>query len=562
MVTKLIQFIHREVAGIHQAAYVLGVFALSSQLLGLLRDRLLAGLFGASRTLDVYYAAFRIPDLLFLTVASIVSLSVLLPFFVERLERDRETAKIFLDRVFSIFFLTVSVLSIVAFFAMPYVLPLIFPGFAGSDLAQAISLSRLLLLSPILLGISNLLAAVTQAHQRFLLYAISPLLYNLGIIAGGIAVFFEPSLGITGVVYGVLFGAVLHLVVQVPFVISKGFLPRFTFSWNTPEIWRVLFYSAPRRIALSINHIAIIFLISIASLMAEGSIAIFQFSFNLQSVSLSIIGASYSVAAFPALTRLFAKGDMQTFLQQFTTAARHIVFWALPLTALFIVLRAQIVRTILGSGSFDWADTRLTAAALALFIISLVFQALMLLFVRGYFAVGNTRTPFLINITSGAVMVVSAFGLWYLFEASVLFRTVLGTALRVTDLDGIIVLVLPLAYTLGFLLNGVLLWFWFERDFGHSLKGVFSSFWQSLAGAVLTGLTAYGSLQVLSGFFDLNTFLGIFLQGACAGLVGASAGLGVLWLLGSSELNELWSSLSRRFGRKNVVASGTDTLEN
>ncbi|MEX1087022.1 MAG: lipid II flippase MurJ, partial [Candidatus Paceibacterota bacterium] len=115
MVTKLIQFIHREVAGIHQAAYVLGVFALSSQLLGLLRDRLLAGLFGASRTLDVYYAAFRIPDLLFLTVASIVSLSVLLPFFVERLERDRETAKIFLDRVFSIFFLTVSVLSIVAF---------------------------------------------------------------------------------------------------------------------------------------------------------------------------------------------------------------------------------------------------------------------------------------------------------------------------------------------------------------------------------------------------------------------------------------------------------------
>ncbi|MEX1086901.1 MAG: lipid II flippase MurJ, partial [Candidatus Paceibacterota bacterium] len=273
-------------------------------------------------------------------------------------------------------------------------------------------------------------------------------------------------------------------------------------------------------------------------------------------------GASYSVAAFPALTRLFAKGDMQTFLQQFTTAARHIVFWALPLTALFIVLRAQIVRTILGSGSFDWADTRLTAAALALFIISLVFQALMLLFVRGYFAVGNTRTPFLINITSGAVMVVSAFGLWYLFEASVLFRTVLGTALRVTDLDGIIVLVLPLAYTLGFLLNGVLLWFWFERDFGHSLKGVFSSFWQSLAGAVLTGLTAYGSLQVLSGFFDLNTFLGIFLQGACAGLVGASAGLGVLWLLGSSELNELWSSLSRRFGRKNVVASGTDTLEN
>ncbi|MEX0930052.1 MAG: lipid II flippase MurJ [Candidatus Paceibacterota bacterium] len=561
MVNKILRLIHREIAGIHQAAYILGIFALSSQLLGLFRDRLLAGFFGASRTLDIYYAAFRIPDFLFLTVASIVSLSVLLPFFVERLADNRERARVFLDRAFSIFFLTVVSLSALSFFLMPYVIPVVFPGFGGDDLSQVVSLSRLLLLSPIILGLSNLLAAVTQAYQRFLLYAISPLLYNVGIICG--AIFLYPSFGIVGVVYGVIAGAVLHLAVQIPFVFSRGFLPRFTLGWNTPEIRSVLFNSAPRRIALSINHIAIIFLLSIASLMAEGSIAIFQFSFNLQSVSLSIIGASYSVAAFPALTRLFSKGDMPTFLRQFTTAARHIVFWALPLTALFIVLRAQIVRTVLGSGRFDWADTRLTAAALAIFIVSLVFQALMLLFVRGYFAVGNTRTPFFINIFSGGVIVAAGFGLWYLFEASEMFRALLGGVLRVDDLDGIVVLVLPLAYTLGFLVNGVLLWVFFERDFGHRLHGVFSSFWQSAAGAVLTGVTTYGALQVLSGIFDLNTFMGIFLQGAFAGAVGAGVGLGVLWALGSRELEELFGSLSRRFGRKtNVVASGTETLEN
>ncbi|MEX1027579.1 MAG: lipid II flippase MurJ [Candidatus Paceibacterota bacterium] len=561
MVNKLIKLIHREIAGIHQAAYILGIFALSSQLLGLFRDRLLAGFFGASRTLDIYYAAFRVPDFLFLTVASIVSLSVLLPFFVERLTDSPERAKLFLDRAFSAFFMIVIGLSVVAYFAMPYVVPYVFPGFQTGELDQVVSLSRLLLLSPILLGISNLFAAVTQAYQRFLLYAISPLLYNVGIIAG--VLFLYPTFGITGVVYGVIAGAVLHAAVQVPFVVSKGFFPRFTLGWNVPDVRRVLFTSAPRRIALSINHIAIIFLLSIASLMAEGSIAIFQFSFNLQSVSLSIIGASYSVAAFPALTRLFSKGDMPTFLRQFTTAARHIVFWALPLTALFIVLRAQIVRTVLGSGRFDWADTRLTAAALAIFIVSLVFQALMLLFVRGYFAVGNTRTPFWINIFSGAVIVVSGFGLWYLFEASAVFRSALGGILRVSDLDGIAVLVLPLAYTLGFLVNGALLWFFFERDFGHRIQGVFSSFWQSLAGATLTGVTAYGVLQVLSTVFDLNTFIGIFLQGAIAGCVGASVGLGVLWSLGSRELAELYSSLSRRFGRKtNVVTAGAETLEN
>lgn len=559
MVRKIIQLIHREIAGVHQAAYVLGIFAVSSQLLGLFRDRLLAHLFGASQTLDIYYAAFRIPDVLFLTIASIVSISVLIPFFINRLERGHQEAKQFLNSIFSVFFVAIATICIIAYLLMPFLTSVLFPGFSAESVAEVTRLSRLLLLSPIFLGFSNLFATVTQTYQRFLLHAISPLVYNLGIIAG--AVFLAPMFGITGVVYGVLGGAFLHFAIQVPFSFSRGFFPRLQLRWPSPEIWRIVFHSAPRRIALSIHHIAVVFLLSLASFMAEGSIAIFQFSFNLQSVSLSVIGASYSVAAFPALTRLFSRGQKEEFKRRIITTARHIIFWSIPVAVLFIVLRAQIVRTILGSGRFDWDDTRLTAAALAIFIVSLVFQGLMLLLVRGYFATGNTRTPFLINIASGAVMIASSFGLWYVFKTSDTFRVLIETALRIEGIAGAAVLMLPLGYTIGFAVNGFLLWILFKRDFQLNLRSLASTVWQSSAAAVTAGIISYELLDVLDEVFNIQTLPGIFLQGLCAGLIGIGAGMVVLVVLRNREITELVTALRRKINGTQVITPESDTLD-
>ncbi|MBT4894909.1 oligosaccharide flippase family protein, partial [bacterium] len=395
MVRRIFNLIHKEINGLHEAAYLLGAFALLSQILALFRDRLLAHFFGAGAVLDTYYAAFRLPDIIFVAIASIVSVYVLIPFLAEKSSISKLKEKEFINTIFSAFFLIIITVSVIAFIFAPWLMKLFFPGLVDTaQFADLILLTRVLLLQPIFLGISNLFASITQIHRKFVLYALSPVLYNVGIIIG--IVFFYPSFGFMGLGLGVVLGAVLHLAIQIPFIVKNKFLPKITLSivgTRFNDVKKVIFLSLPRTLALSAHQISLLFLISFASLMASGSIAVFNLSFNLQSVPLTIIGVSYSVAAFPTLAKMFSNGQKKDFLEQVLTASKHIIFWSFPAIVLFIILRAQIVRVILGSGEFDWADTRLTAAALALFAVSIAAQGLVLLFVRGYYAAGNTKKP-------------------------------------------------------------------------------------------------------------------------------------------------------------------------
>src|SRR3990167_5363230 len=211
MVRAFLSAMGVEVRGMHQAAYLLALFALLSQLLALVRDRLLAASFGAGPTLDVYYAAFRVPDLLFATVASLLSLYALLPV-LSKLEQDGRGSAGFLSRVLLLFFAAMAVCAAVLFVLAPYLAPLVAPGLNSSTL---VTLMQILLLQPILLGASNIVASFTQLRHRFVLYSVSPLLYNVGIIFGIVVLY--PRLGLAGLGWGVVAGAALHLLVQLPY---------------------------------------------------------------------------------------------------------------------------------------------------------------------------------------------------------------------------------------------------------------------------------------------------------------------------------------------------------
>ena len=383
MVLRLQKILGASISNLHQAALVLGLSAVASQVLALLRDRIFAHIFGAGETLDIYYAAFKIPDLLFVSVASLVSMTVLIPYFSKELKANRESARYFLNSVFSVFLFTLILFGLIAFILMPRIAYLVAPGFTSSALGELIQLSRILLLSPLFLGLSGYLASIVHSFGKFIVYALSPILYNIGIIIG--ALFLYPAFGLSGLAFGVVLGAFLHFAIQWPTVRALGFAPRLTFKIWWPRVREVFTISIPRTLTIGMHQIVTLIFTAMASLISVGSIAIFNLSFNLQSVPLAIIGVSYSMAAFPTLSRYFSNNNLGAFVEQIATTARHIIFWTLPLSGLFIVLRAQIVRTLLGSGNFDWADTRLTAAALALFSISAVFQVLILLFVRGIF---------------------------------------------------------------------------------------------------------------------------------------------------------------------------------
>ncbi|GMQ95503.1 MAG: hypothetical protein BMS9Abin13_620 [Patescibacteria group bacterium] len=555
---RVLHILNKEFSGLHQAAFLLASFAILSQVLALVRDRLFAHSFGAGATLDIYYAAFRVPDLLYAVVASLVSAAVLIPFLINRMEEGRERAKKFLDGVFTTFLVAIVVISLVIFFLIPFLSEFLFPGFSGEERDTLIALTRILLLSPILFGISNLFGSVTQTFRRFFVYALAPVLYNVGIIFG--ILFLYPVFGIAGLGFGVVLGAFLHLSIQIPVVIKSGLAPHFSFSVNFREIKDIVLLSLPRTLGLSAHQLALLVLVSFASLMAEGSIAVFNLSFNLQSVPLSIIGVSYSVAAFPTLARLFSRNQVSKFVNNIVIALRHILFWSLPILVLFIVLRAQIVRTILGSGAFGWTDTMLTAAALALFAISLVAQSVVLLFVRGYYAAGNTKKPLLINVLSSLGIVAAAYALTSFFTNSDFFRYFTESLLRVEGIEGTVVLMLPLAYSIGMIANALLFLHLFKKDFGRLPAMLRRTFWHSFAGAIAMGFVAYQFLRVFDDIFNLNTFWGIFLQGLLSGLIGIFAGVLLLKLMGNKEVEEITKTIRSKFWKAKVIVPEKEEL--
>ncbi|OGI68412.1 hypothetical protein A2738_00795 [Candidatus Nomurabacteria bacterium RIFCSPHIGHO2_01_FULL_42_15] len=566
---RLFRIFGREYGSINQAALLLGVFALLSQILGLFRDRFIAHFIGPGALLDSYYAAFRIPDLIFISVASLASFTVIIPFIVARMDGDNVTdkARKYLNDIFTVFFTVMVLVSVIAFVLMPYLAPLIAPGFTPLMQAKVVLLSRIMLLSPILLGLSNLFGTVTQIFRRFFIYSLSPILYNVGIIIG--VLFLYPIFGIYGLALGVALGALMHFGIQALSASALGFVPRFSFgrspagealSVNFSDIKSSVLTSLPRTLGLAMNNIALISIISLASFLKSGSISIFNFAFNLQSVPLNIIGISYAVATFPVLAKSVSLGKMDEFKNHLKSSARAIVFWSLPVIFLFIVLRAQIVRVILGSGSFSWDNTRLVAASLAIFSVSILAQGMITLLSRAYYALGNTRRPLIINFFCAVVIVILSYVFMHFFQNIPFFRYFIESLFKVSDIPGTEVLMLPLAYSAGTILNSVLYWFFVRKDFMQGESFITKVFFQSLGAAFFLGGVSYFCLNIFSPIFGTTTFWGVFLQGFFSGIFGILAAILVLYLLKNEELRDIAKALHTKFWRAKVIAPSQEGL--
>jgi len=343
---KILRIFTKESGSINQAALLLGCLTLLSQVLALFRDRSIAHFIGPSSALDAYYAAFRVPDLIFICIASLASVTVLVPFIVAKMDGDKVTpeARKFLNDIFTVFLSLMVAVALVAFFLMPKLVVFVAPGFTPALQAEVVMLSRIMLLSPILMGVSNLFGAVTQLFRKFFIYSLSPIFYNIGIIVG--VIFFYPKFGIYGLALGVALGALMHFAVQAFASHSCGFTPKFSFNINFKDVASAAVTSLPRTMGLAFNNIALIYIIALASFLESGSISVFNFAFNLQSVPLNIIGISYAVAAFPTLAKSFNSGKKEEFKNHLKDAGRAIVFWSLPVIFLFRSL--HITRRKLG----------------------------------------------------------------------------------------------------------------------------------------------------------------------------------------------------------------------
>ncbi len=569
---KILNFFNKEFINVNQAALILGFFAFFSQILGLLRDRSIAHFIGPSASLDIYYAAFRVPDFIFISIGSLFSVAVLIPFLSKtkinsdpNYNKDNED---FFNNILSFFILLIIFISVIIFFLLPFFINFLVPGFSLENQNKVVELSRFMLLSPIFLGLSNLFSSLNQLSHKFFIYALSPLFYNIGIILG--ILFFYPILGLKGLAIGVILGAFMHFLIQFlgfsfqgsTLRIQKGRTLEIQFfkSINFTEIKEIIFISFPRTLGLSLNSLTLMFIVSFASSLESGSISIFNFSFNLYVVPLSIIGLSYAVATFPALSQSYASGKMEEFKNYLKLAARQIIFWSLPVIFLFIILRAQIVRVILGSGNFSWENTRLVAASLAIFSISILAQGLIALFARAYYAKGNTSRPLFINFISSLSIIIFSILFLYIFKHYILFQNFIESILKVSNIPGTEILMLPLAYSFGVLINASLFYFFIKKDILEPKeKFISETFFQCLSASFAIGLVSYFMLNILasrlntlSPVFGTNTFLGIFLQGFLAGILGILAGILILFLFKNEELKQIIKVLKTKFWKVKI----------
>ncbi len=547
---RVIDILHKEIRGLHEAAYLLAFFTFGSQLFALIRDRMLAHHFGIGHTLDVFYAAFRIPDTMYAVLASMVSLFVLIPFMESARQKSKEDLREFISNIFSFFSLALIFLAIVAWFFAPQIVVVLYKGFSASMQKELVSMIRVLLLQPLFLGTSNLFAAYVQIRGRFLLYSVAPILYNIGIIIG--IIFLTPILGDIGLAWGVVLGALMHLGVQTPFMIKNGMLPKFIIpDWK--KVFEVVKVSIPRTITLSSQQIVMLVMVSFASFYASGSVSSLNFAWNLQSVPLAIIGVSYSVAAFPKLAGLFSKGEMEEYKKLILVAARQIIFWAIPVVVFVIVLRAQIVRVILGASSkFGWDATKMTAAILAILVISLVAQGLVVLLVRACYAAGKTLAPLVINVISSTFTIVLIFLLLHLSSVGILNLNTFTELMRVSGVLSGEVLLIALAYSVGSFLNAILLLVYFERKYKNFTHGLLKTAWQSLTASLVAGFGTYLSLNLFIGFVNQNTFFGVFTQGFLSGIVGICFWAVTLVALNNKDIIAAWMALQERLTKRRL----------
>jgi putative peptidoglycan lipid II flippase len=536
MLNFITKFWNKETSNVTAAAFLIGFASLASRVAGLIRDRLLAGHFGAGDALDAYYAAFRLPDFFYQLIVLGALSAGFIPVFTEYLEkRGHGDAWKLAEKVFTTIALILGVVCLILALLADKIVPWTVPGFTGDKLAMTITLSRILLISTFTLGLSAVMGGVLQATRRFVAFSLAPVLYNIGIIIGIIG--FTPSFGVAGVAYGVVLGAGLHFLVQTLVAVPMGFRRILPPSFKDPGVFQILKLMVPRIAGLAAQQVNLIALLVLASSLESGSISVFNLANNLQYVPIGLIGISFAVAAFPAFSKFAALKDMAGLRQSFLTTTRKILFFIVPCTALMLLLRAQIVRLVLGAGAFDWNATIRTSDVLAIFVLSLIAQSMIPLAARVFYAMQDTKTPLYVSLVS---LVVN-----------------LGLAILLRGPFGI--LGLAAAFTIDSFAQFLVLWYLLRRRFGHlDSKDV----GKSLTKIILASIALFGfgwlARQAVGTVFQLRTFWEVALQAGASIVVGGGAFYLVATLLRIDEMRDFINTVKLKLYRQAKIEEGAE----
>ena len=521
-----------------RAGLVVSGAYLVARVLGYIRVVVIGTTFGAGPELDAFFAAFRIPDLIFQLVAAGAVASALVPMVAGMIAKgEHDHAWRVVSTIANLMVVGLLAFAAVAFVAAPALVPIIAPGFEGQQLARTIDLTRLMLLAPMFLALGATATAALNGTQRFAASAVAPVVYDLAII--GAAVILAPSLGVTGLALGVVAGSLGHLLVQVPPLMRAGFryVPRINLSDAQARL--ALALMGPRMIGLGVTQITFVVMTALATNLGTGAVSAYTIAFSLLQIPLGVIGIPLGIVIFPSLARELALGRTDHYLEILTRSLRILAFVMLPITALGMVLRVQVVEVLLGYGKFTQAAVQLTADTLLLFLLGLTAHSVIAVLTRAFYARQDTRTPMVAAVLAVAINTTLAIAL-----VGNLGLPAIGLSIAAAAWTEAILLVLVLRRREGPALG---------------LGALASALFRILLGAIAAGAVAAIVLQALGGLVPAGTNLeglgakaALFVQAVVVTVAGGATYAVATWALGVRELRTISSILAdliRRRGR-------------
>jgi putative peptidoglycan lipid II flippase len=381
-------------SSILSAASIIMVMIVASRVLGLVRQRALAHFFTASE-LSLFFAAFRLPDLVFEVLVFGTFSSAFIPVFTKLLKKEEKDAWNLASTVVNIGLIAFIIIALVVAVSAGGLYKIFAPGFSVAERGQIVKLARILFTAQGFFVVSYVLTGVLESSRRFLLPALAPVFYNLGIILG--TLFLSSDLHLMGPTLGVVAGAASHFMIQLPLAIKLGFrfTPKITIDSKVRKIGRL---AAPRVLEVSFLQISKLVELFFASIISTASYTYYTFGNSLQLLPVGLFGTSIAKAALPTLAR--QSDDKKDFARTLWKSLHEMTFLIVPVATVLVVLRIPIVRLIYGTDLFSWEATVQTGMVVSAFAIGVVFQATNALLSRAFYALHDTKTPVLISISS------------------------------------------------------------------------------------------------------------------------------------------------------------------
>jgi putative peptidoglycan lipid II flippase len=520
------------------AAFVIMATIIFSQVLGLIRQRLLVGIFGASNTLGVYLASTKIPDFLFQLIIAGALSSAFIPVFSEYLGKGRNEDAHKLGSTLLVMGLIIfSALSLVLFIFANDFSRIIAPGFSQSQISLMADLTRIVIFGEMLFILGSFLSATLQSYNHFFIPGIASATFNLGIIIGIVTL--SPYVGIFSAAYGVILGAFIFVLVQLPFVRKVGFSFKPTFSLKTSGVMEVLKLMWPRTLSIGIFQLGTIVTVTLVSFLPNPgrNYVIFDYAQTLAFAPVALFGQAIAQAAFPILSK--EREKLEDFKTTFITSLSQMLYLVLPVSALLLVLRIPIVRLIYGAAQFDWDATVLTGKTLAFFSISIFAQALVYLISRGFYALHDTKTPLVIGgLTTGFMIILGA-----------LFVFVYHYGIES----------IAIAYSIASIVDIIILFIFLDRKVGGFNK---VSLGVSLAkitlATIFTGFALYIPIKLLDQLvFDTTKTINLIFLTGISSFAGLSLYLFLTWLFNVKEAST-FILLFKRLGDWRQILKGSE----